>query len=195
MNNYLCPNCGHSFQQGEFEYNYETVYLDFECPFCGWYGNDNNVFDSDNFVNTFYVVSIDLNGSGADNIAYNKVELEQVIRDYRIAHSDSIISVKQIMLDKPLYKDNIEDSFFDGFIENYTEIPIVHQLLCYGIIRHKTHELMCNSIETPTEFYHFNKGELMYKSKNIVDVIKSIENQSGDIINGALKTHLTFNFR
>ena len=146
-------------------------------------------------VKSFYVISIDFNGSGTDNIAYNKVELEQAIREYRISHSDGLISVKQILLNKPMDKYYIEESFFDGFIENYTETPIIHPLLCYGIIRHKKHELMCNSIINPTEFYHFNNGELIYTSKFINDVIKSIENHSGDKMSETLKTQLTFNFR
>lgn len=146
-------------------------------------------------VKSFYVISIDFNGSGADNIAYDKVELEQAIREYRISHSDGLISVKQILLNKPMDKDDIEDSFFDGFIENYTETPIIHPLLCYGITRHKKHELMCNSIIEPTEFYHFNNGELIYTSRLINDVIKSIENHSGDKMSETLKTQLTFNFR
>lgn len=40
---YICPDCGHEFEQGESNYNYDTGYLDFECPECGWYGNDNDV--------------------------------------------------------------------------------------------------------------------------------------------------------
>lgn len=146
-------------------------------------------------VKSFYVISIDFNGSGADNIAYDKIELERAIREYRISHSDGLVSVKQILLNKPMDKDDIEDSFFDGFIENYTKTPIIHPLICYGILRHKKHELMCNSIIEPTEFYHFNNGELIYTSRLINDVIKSIENHSGDKINEALKTQLTFNFR
>ena len=128
-------------------------------------------------VKSFYVISIDFNGSGADNIAYDKVELEQAIREYRILHSDGLISVKQILLNKPMDKDDIEDSF------------------CYGIMRHKKHELMCNSIINPTEFYHFNNGELIYTSRLINDVIKSIENHSGDKMSETLKIQLTFNFR
>lgn len=40
---YICPECGHEFQQGEWNYNYDTAQLDFECPFCEWQGTDNNV--------------------------------------------------------------------------------------------------------------------------------------------------------
>jgi DNA-directed RNA polymerase subunit RPC12/RpoP len=35
---YYCPECGHEFVQGEWNYNYDTANLDFECPECGWYG-------------------------------------------------------------------------------------------------------------------------------------------------------------
>lgn len=37
---YICPECGHEFEQGEYNYNYNTARLDFECPFCGWEGTD-----------------------------------------------------------------------------------------------------------------------------------------------------------
>ena len=40
---YFCPECGHEFVQGEYNYNYDTALLDFECPFCDWSGTDNNV--------------------------------------------------------------------------------------------------------------------------------------------------------
>ena len=145
-------------------------------------------------VKSFYVIRIDFNGSGADNIAYDKVELERAIREYRISHFDGFISVKQILLNKPMDKNDIEDSFFDGFIENYTETPIIHPLLCYGITRHGKHELMTNSIAVPTEFYHYYKDELIYTANNIGDVIKSIEKHSGDKINEMLKMQLMFNF-
>ena len=40
---YVCPNCGHVFKQGEWDYNYETALLDFKCPDCDWEGNENEV--------------------------------------------------------------------------------------------------------------------------------------------------------
>ena len=40
---YYCPECGHEFEQGEWNYNYDTANLDFECPMCGWYGTENEV--------------------------------------------------------------------------------------------------------------------------------------------------------
>lgn len=33
-----CPQCGHEFEQGESNYNYETANTDYECPHCGWMG-------------------------------------------------------------------------------------------------------------------------------------------------------------
>lgn len=41
--NYICPDCGHEFEQGEYDYNYDYNVLEFDCPFCGWSGNDNTV--------------------------------------------------------------------------------------------------------------------------------------------------------
>lgn len=40
---YICPNCGHVFKQGEYNYNYDTALLDFVCPDCDWEGNENGV--------------------------------------------------------------------------------------------------------------------------------------------------------
>lgn len=40
---YICPDCGHEFQQGEFEYNYNFGNLEFNCPDCGWCGTDSTV--------------------------------------------------------------------------------------------------------------------------------------------------------
>ena len=38
-----CPVCGHAFEQGEMDYNYETAHTDYVCPFCDWEGNENEV--------------------------------------------------------------------------------------------------------------------------------------------------------
>ena len=38
---YICPNCGHVFEQGEYDFNYDSALLDFVCPECGWEGNEN----------------------------------------------------------------------------------------------------------------------------------------------------------
>ena len=35
-----CPECGHEFVQGEYNYNYDSGCLDFECPECDWQGTD-----------------------------------------------------------------------------------------------------------------------------------------------------------
>lgn len=40
---YTCPNCGETFEQGDWNYNYETGKLDFECPFCPWSGTEDEV--------------------------------------------------------------------------------------------------------------------------------------------------------
>ena len=44
---YYCPLCGHEFEQGEYEYNYETAHTDFHCPFCDWEGNETLVDDEE----------------------------------------------------------------------------------------------------------------------------------------------------
>jgi hypothetical protein len=40
---YYCPICGEQFEQGDWNYNYDTALLDFECSICGWGGNENEV--------------------------------------------------------------------------------------------------------------------------------------------------------
>ena len=40
---YLCPNCGHEFEQGEYGYDYDFNVLEFDCPDCGWWGTDSKV--------------------------------------------------------------------------------------------------------------------------------------------------------
>lgn len=40
---YICPKCGHVFKQGEYNYNYDTAHLEFECPECDWQGNEQGV--------------------------------------------------------------------------------------------------------------------------------------------------------
>lgn len=40
---YICPDCGMEFTQGDWNYNYETAQLDFECPVCEWQGTENEV--------------------------------------------------------------------------------------------------------------------------------------------------------
>ena len=37
---YMCPQCGHTFKQGEWNYDYDTALLDFECQDCGWCGRE-----------------------------------------------------------------------------------------------------------------------------------------------------------
>ena len=44
---YICPDCGHEFQQGEYDYDYDYGVLEFDCPDCGWYGTDSTV-ETDN---------------------------------------------------------------------------------------------------------------------------------------------------
>lgn len=40
---YICPNCGHVFKQGEWDFNYDSALLDFVCPECDWEGNENEL--------------------------------------------------------------------------------------------------------------------------------------------------------
>lgn len=44
---YFCPSCGHEFQQGEWDYDYETARLVFVCPECDWEGDENEVENDD----------------------------------------------------------------------------------------------------------------------------------------------------
>ena len=40
---YFCPICGEPFEQGDWNYNYDTALLDFECCICGWGGTEKEV--------------------------------------------------------------------------------------------------------------------------------------------------------
>ena len=40
---YYCPICGEPFEQGDWNYNYDTALLDFECCICGWGGTEKEV--------------------------------------------------------------------------------------------------------------------------------------------------------
>ena len=44
---YICPNCGHEFEQGEYGYDYDYGALEFDCPDCGWWGTDSEVKTDD----------------------------------------------------------------------------------------------------------------------------------------------------
>ena len=44
---YVCPDCGHIFEQGESNYNYDTGHTDYECSECGWCGNEHEVIEDD----------------------------------------------------------------------------------------------------------------------------------------------------
>ena len=37
---YYCPICGEAFEQGDWNYNYDTAKLDFECKICDWSGSE-----------------------------------------------------------------------------------------------------------------------------------------------------------
>ena len=45
---FICPKCGHVFEQGEWNYNYDTALLDFSCPECDFEGTEKQVIDTDN---------------------------------------------------------------------------------------------------------------------------------------------------
>ena len=47
--NYICPQCGHEFEQGEYNYNYDRGTLDFTCPCCGWYETDSEIIDDEDY--------------------------------------------------------------------------------------------------------------------------------------------------
>lgn len=40
---YTCPICGETLVQGDWNYNYDTGKLDFECPLCDWVGTEDDV--------------------------------------------------------------------------------------------------------------------------------------------------------
>lgn len=44
---YICPSCGTEFTQGDWNYNYDSGLLDFECDCCGWTGTENQLNEED----------------------------------------------------------------------------------------------------------------------------------------------------
>lgn len=81
--NYICPDCGHEFIQGEFDYNYDYATLDFECPDCGWTGTDSTVETGD----TRYATDIewDTDGNDMSEILPTRVHIPSYIEDDEIA--------------------------------------------------------------------------------------------------------------
>ena len=86
---YICPDCGHEFIQGEFNYNYDYATLDFECPDCGWTGTDSTVETGD----TRYATNIkwdtddcnsDVDEEEIDHLP-TAVEIPSYIEDYEVA--------------------------------------------------------------------------------------------------------------
>lgn len=55
---YFCPHCGHQFEQGESNYNYDTALLDFECNECGWEGNETQLEREDEDEDCEYNIQI-----------------------------------------------------------------------------------------------------------------------------------------
>lgn len=53
---YICPECGYVFEQGDYNYNYDTALLDFSCPECDWEGTEKQVrvIDNDDFERGLY---------------------------------------------------------------------------------------------------------------------------------------------
>jgi len=46
----FCPKCGHKFNQGEYEYDYDSGRISYACPECEWDGFnaiDSNMIDND----------------------------------------------------------------------------------------------------------------------------------------------------
>lgn len=60
----FCPNCGHKFEQGEYDYVYESGLLDYNCPNCDWEGTENAVINATKIENDLYdnVSDYDLDG-------------------------------------------------------------------------------------------------------------------------------------
>lgn len=49
-----CPKCGHKFNQGEYEYDYDSGMLNYDCPDCDWSGNENAVINDTKVENDLY---------------------------------------------------------------------------------------------------------------------------------------------
>ena len=131
---YICPDCGHEFQQGEYNYNYDYANLEFECPDCGWEGTDSDVEtdEEDSDMRSDIITNIIHDAGSIDNL----IDLQQVdesdeeYRDriYGKAHDLFMEAVEDLGLDEL----NEEDEAPYDAIRDDVIYEIVDMLM-YGI--------------------------------------------------------------
>lgn len=92
---YICPNCGHKFVQGEYEYNYDSGMLDFNCPDCDWSGNENDVISDTKVENDLYdmLSDYDLDGIEITDEDVNDVFIQ--IEEYGSTYDEALKCVLQ----------------------------------------------------------------------------------------------------
>ena len=72
-NKYHCPLCGHQFEQGECNFNYDTALLDFTCPECDWEGNENQVVDDSGWEEARQLLEEKVKSCGFEDEMYSLV--------------------------------------------------------------------------------------------------------------------------
>lgn len=125
---YICPDCGHEFQQGEYDYNYDYANLEFECPHCGWEGTDSNVDtdEEDSDMRSDIIQNIIQNAGSIENLMTWRQdwETDSEYRDriYAKAHELFMDSVKELGLDTLNDEDEAPyDDIRDETIDEITE--------------------------------------------------------------------------
>lgn len=101
---YICPECGHKFEQGEWNYNYDFANLEFECPDCGWTGTDSTVKTDDDAMKSDILWNIIQNAGDVDNLVSLQQEYESNEeyddRLYEEAHDLFMDSVAELGCDE-----------------------------------------------------------------------------------------------
>lgn len=93
---YICPNCGHKFEQGEYEYNYDSGKLIFDCPECGeWSGNDDDVISDTKVENDLYDKLGDYDLEGIEITDEDVKNVFERITDYGDTYEDALNDVLQ----------------------------------------------------------------------------------------------------
>lgn len=80
---FICPNCGHVFEQGECNYNYDTALLDFSCPECDWEGTEKQVIDTDDFERGF---SLQFNNDINEQKHINMTNRDYINEYFKVIH-------------------------------------------------------------------------------------------------------------
>ena len=130
---YICPKCGHEFEQGEWNYNYDHANLEFECPECDWTGTDSTVEE--------YKGDADMKSEIIDSIIFDAGSVENLVTLQQEWESDEDYKDRIYTEANDLFMDAVEELGFDELDEEdnapYDEIrdeaiQEIMDMLMYG---------------------------------------------------------------